>query len=116
MSHIVCLVLYTLLLSVSLSSLSLQAQRLLLRSLILRSITRMATTCLIRNTRPQDLKTYRKTHHFMCTVGGRERERAYLCNTIIFVYRRVALFEGRDGEIHLKNLSLHSVTSEEEGT
>ena len=80
----------------------------------------MATTCLIRNTRPPDLKTYRKTRHFMCTIGGREgegeRERAYLCNTIIFVYRRVALFEGRDGEIHLKNLSLHSVTSEEEGT
>ena len=80
----------------------------------------MATTCLIRNTRPPDLKTYRETHLFMCTVGGREggreRKRAYLCNTIIFVYRRVALFEGRDGEIHLKNLSLHSVTSEEEGT
>ena len=90
-THYVSCTLYSPTVCLSLSSLSLQAQCLPLRSLILRSIMRMATTCLIRNTKPPDLKTYRKTHHFMCTIGGREggrergRGRGHIYVTLLFL-------------------------------
>ena len=88
---------------------------------------RVAMTCLTQNMKHLLWKTYRKwlkNKYRMVVRSSKLLLKSlfiyfiylFVCLFVcLFVFRKVILMEGEDGAVHLKNLSLHSASSEEEG-
>lgn len=72
-------------------------------------------TCLTQSTKLHRWKIYRKcvdpasVGHFEYYLQG------FPVSVCLSVFRKVMLLEGEDGNIHLKNLSMHLAANEEEG-